>query len=119
MGDTKTIYITIPEYQELVNLQAVVEDKILPSIQDFMDKNRKNTLIEAKDQEDKFKAFFLNQFEELQSQITAKLDEQKNILNNKEKCEAMIKENEKNLSWLNSIKTKLDNILSIKEANNA
>lgn len=118
-GDTKTRYRTIYKYQELVNLQAVVEDKILPSIQDFMDKNRENALIEAKDQEDKFKAFFLNQFEELQSQITAKLDEQKNILNNKEKCEAMIKENEKNLSWLNSIKTKLDNILSIKEANNA
>ncbi|MCR4942795.1 MAG: hypothetical protein K5978_08425, partial [Campylobacter sp.] len=118
-GKTETRYRIIYEDQEFVNLQIVVSKKILPIIQDFMDKNRENALIEAKDQEDKFKAFFLDQFEELQSQITAKLDEQKNILNNKEKCEAMIKENEKNLSWINNIKTKLDNILSIKGDNNA
>ena len=61
----------------------------------------------------KFVDFFKEKLNRLDEAIKLKIEEQEKNLKDKEKFENMMKENERNLEWLNGFKTNLDSILAI------
>lgn len=104
---------------DMVNLESVKKDKILPEIQNLYQENRQLALKTAQDEAKRFKDFFRQELKKLDEKIQEKVKEQKEIFKDKAKFEQMLKINKTNLDWLNNIKTKLDDVLSVERRTNA
>lgn len=108
-------YYTVDDYeeQEFIDFSKYLENEIFPNIEDSVESTRKEAFDWASMQERNFKEFFKNQLTKLNDTIQKKLSEKQESLDNKEKFEELIQQNEKNLAWLTTFKQDLDSLLAI------
>ena len=112
-GRKKIISVDDYDYVDRVDLEAIKNNEIQPNIDNFVYNNQKAVLEEALEQENKFKKFFLVEFDKLERKIQEKVKEQEDMMKDKKIFEDKLAENKKKLAWISEIKNKLENILSI------
>lgn len=103
----------ITEPQERINFTSYIEEKVRPQIQSFIEETKSKGEKWAKEQETRFKNFFLKKIDEIDSNMKSKLTEKKELLKNKEKLQDEIEQNKNNLKWITEFKNDLDDLLKI------
>lgn len=99
--------------KEEVDFADFIDEVIMPKFSDVLMSMQSMATDVADKQEKSFKKYFKEKLAELDQKIRDKLAEQEAALSDKEKLDAMIEENKKNLKWLGELKESLDGILAI------
>lgn len=99
------------ETREYVDYSNFFQNEFVPMFDNFAIEARNYTFNTAKEEISKLKTSFKASFDELDAKIQEKLKEESENLQSQEKFEAMIKENEKNLSWIVNFKKNLNEAL--------
>ena len=95
-----------------IDLGRMVKEKFAPMLEQFNVDTKKLALEGAVKEEKALKELFKQSFDVLDQKIKAKISEQKSILDDKKKFEAMIEESKKKLAWLNQFNNKLAEVLN-------
>ena len=104
-------YISVK--QEVVNFSNYLDNEVKPVFYENFSKSEQAAFKYAKEEEQRLKAAFQEQFTKLNNVIKQKVDEKKKNLENKETLEKMIQQNQRNLTWLKDFTHKLDSLLAI------
>lgn len=100
------------EMRQYVNFKKMFNALVEPKLRAFSASARELATKSAKEEETKLKEAFKKSFDELNVAIEDKLAEQKRTLGSKEELEKKIAQNEANLAWLESFKTRLNAALA-------
>ena len=99
--------------REVVNFSDYLDNEIEPIFRNNFSESEQAAFEYAKEEEQRLKAAFQEQFTKLNNVIKQKVDEKKKNLENKETLEKMIQQNQRNLTWLKEFTHKLDSLLAI------
>ena len=100
------------ESREFVNMDEFYQEAVEMINKDF-DRSVKSAVNEAKQVSEDFKKYFLNEIDKLESLLSKKVNELKDMTANVETIEKHIRENQKNQVWLKDFIDRLNNILEI------
>lgn len=101
------------ETRKYVDFNDYISKEINPKFNALVRQTTEIAFKWADEESKKFVDFFKEKLNRLDEAIKLKIEEQEKNLKDKEKFENMMKENERNLEWLNGFKTNLDSILAI------
>jgi predicted GTPase len=99
-------------YEDIVNMPKLFENHLQPLEEQFLSdigKAKKNAI----DNTSELAKYFKGQLDRLDAAIKEKMQEQANLLGDKEKFEKSIDENQKRAEWLKNFRQKLDEILQV------
>lgn len=95
-----------------IDLGRMVKEKFAPMLEQFNVDAKKLALDAAVKEENALKKQFKASFDVLDRKIKAKISEQKFILEDKKKFEAMVEESKKKLAWLENFNRDMDEVLN-------
>ena len=101
------------EKQDFVEFTEYLDDTLYPEIEKFEKSTRNIATNWASRQTKAFKESFVGRLAQLDATIKRKLNELKMALADAKKMQAIIKENENNLIWLETFVEELDKVLAI------
>lgn len=104
--------ITVYEEKEYVDGTKIMQELTMPFKKSFY-QNLKNAEKQMDDEAEKFKKFFLEEFERLESLLTAKVRDLKELSQNQGYLLEKIQKESKRKEWLDDFIEKLDSILEI------
>lgn len=109
----KEIKVTDYRNESFIAFNDFIEKEIEPNFDNAVESMKNSALVEAVNQESKFKEFFIKKLSDFDLMIQNKLKEQKSAFSDKEKFKELIEKNKKNLAWLKKIIEKLDSIIAV------
>lgn len=112
-GEEVNDYEDVYKTERKVNFAEYIDKEIDPEVEKFLKETRKIATSYAKSQQKKLIEFFEKQIKEIEKAISKKAEEKQDLLKDQDKFELLVKENEKNLEWLNQFSNDLDSILVI------
>lgn len=95
-----------------IDLGRMAKEKFAPMLEQFNVDAKKLALDAAVKEENALKKQFKASFDVLDRKIRAKITEQKFILEDKKKFEAMVEESKKKLAWLENFNRNMDEVLN-------
>ncbi len=101
------------ETRKYVDFSDYISKEINPKFNALVRQTSEIAFKWADEESKKFIDFFKEKLNRLDDAIKLKIEEQEKNLKDKEKFEKMMKENERNLEWLDNFKMNLDSILAI------
>lgn len=103
----------IDDYADFVYFEDIVNQEILPQIEDFVDETEKLYLQEVKKQIRQLKTHFIEYFDELDMLLKEKIRDREACLSDQGRLEKEIETSTRNLAWLAGIKKELSEVLSV------
>lgn len=95
-----------------IDLGRMVKEKFAPMLEQFNVDAKKLALEGAIKEENALKKQFKASFDVLERKIKAKISEQRSILEDKKKFEAMVEESKQKLAWLENFNRNMDEVLN-------
>ncbi len=110
--ESETWIDEVTEEKEYIDSQKFSAKFFAPIKKQLLD-NNKSAIAYAKEQTEAIKKAFNTEFDRLDKLLNDKLAEFEKCANNQKDAEAVIKETEERLKWLNNINKKIESILDI------